>query len=443
MRIIFIFIVCFASNLCVVAQDKMDVVLSGKITDKETGQVLKDVNVYIENNEKYHCLSNRYGKYVISYRIDNKSDITLVFRHAGYDIQKKQVKYALLQQKNNDTLKINIELIFSTTLLKAVEISAEPDTVFYNPEISVADYEFLDNNFILLTYDKRLNKSSKIIYANQQNTILNSYTVPDIAKELSKDYAGNIYVICEKNVYQIEVRNNIISLYPIKKDFFEDRIKPWVDTLNQQAFYSSFVWYYPAFDYYVYNRDDTSFKKIKHIIDKPLMELYRAQYKYVDGRDKLEAYRAQLKTGIDKEIWIAIWSGFPNSIYYKPLYAPMFIQKDTILIFDHYQNKIFRYNQSCEPIDSIDISYHNGIDKKEWKTLLIKDDETQTIYSVFLRGGRYYLKELNTSNGEVIGVYKLTHKYPEKLKIKGNYAYYVYRPFESLQKKFLYKEKIK
>lgn len=443
MRLLFICKILILFSLYVRAQEKIMLTISGKITDAETGQALKDVYIYIENQEKYRTLSNRYGKYELLYTSESPSDITLVFRHAGYDIQKKQIKYYQLIDKNKDTLTINSLMVFSNTILKAAEIKAGPDTVFGSKLINVADFEFYNENFVLLTYEKRLNKNAKILYTDKHNSILSSYTIPDAAKELSKDYAGNIYVICEKNNYHIDIRNDIINLYPLEKDFFEKRIKPWVDTLNENAFYSSFVWYYPAFDYYAYNREDTTFKKIKHIIDKPLMELYRAQYKYVSGRDKLEAYRAELKTGIDKEIWIAIWTGFPNSIYYKQLYAPIFVQKDTLLIFDHYQNKIYRYNQFCEPIDSVDISYHNGTDKKDWKTLLLKDDETQTIYSIFLRGGKYLLKELNTSNGEVIAVYRLTYKYPEKLKIKGNYAYYIYRPFESLQNKFLYREKIK
>jgi hypothetical protein len=49
---------------------------------------------------------------------------------------------------------------------------------------------------------------------------------------------------------------------------------------------------------------------------------------------------------------------------------------------------------------------------------------------------------LNTSTGEIEKVHPLYYKYPEKLKVKNGYAYYIYRPFESLQNKYLYREKL-
>jgi hypothetical protein len=233
-----------------------------------------------------------------------------------------------------------------------------------------------------------------------------------------------------------------LSLTKTERKFFDEQVKPWVDTAKYKAYYSNFVSFYPAFDYFAYSTIDSSATKLKTVIDEPLMELYRAQYKYVEGRDKLEAFRMELATGIDKEIWIAVWTGFPNSLYYKQLYAPMFIRNDTIMIFDHYKNKLFRYDRNNHAIDSLDITYHNSSDKKEWEELLIQDRNKQRIFSVFLRAGIYYLKELNTSTGEIIKVHDLQYKYPEKLKVKDNYAYYIYRPFESLQNKYLYREKL-
>ena len=61
--------------------------------------------------------------------------------------------------------------------------------------------------------------------------------------------------------------------------------------------------------------------------DDFMMELYRAQYKYVSGRDKLWAFRKEQETGIDKEIWIGA-SVFTKDILFRPIYAALFVFND-------------------------------------------------------------------------------------------------------------------
>ena len=52
------------------------------------------------------------------------------------------------------------------------------------------------------------------------------------------------------------------------------------------------------------------------------------------------AYRKEQATGIDKEIWIGA-NSFTHDILYNPVYAPLFIINDTVLVFDQYKNKDF------------------------------------------------------------------------------------------------------
>ena len=60
-------------------------------------------------------------------------------------------------------------------------------------------------------------------------------------------------------------------------------------------------------------------------------------------RTKFWAHDKQLETGIDKEIWVGA-TVFTNSVYYEPLYAPLFkVGEDSIFVFDHYKNLLFKY----------------------------------------------------------------------------------------------------
>jgi hypothetical protein len=70
----------------------------------------------------------------------------------------------------------------------------------------------------------------------------------------------------------------------------------------------------------------------------------------------------------------------------------------------------------------------------------LKDHHTQKIYTTFRKSGITYLREINKKSGAVTTGQKLTYKYVEHIRISNGYMYYVYRPFESAQNRFLYKE---
>lgn len=430
----------FLTTLGFSQQQKL--IIKGHVTETFNDSVMdiKDSKVYIESSPDKYVLTNREGNFelIIDYAPDKVYN--LIVNDIRYEAYKYPIKKREIKKGLKDTLFLEIQLKFYE--LGNVTVTGVQE-VYGSDKVSVSDFEFVgEENFVMLVYEKRLNKGSTVIYTDKNKKILSSYEVLDVAKEFYRDFMGTLFLVCENNVFEISIVDDIISLNKTEKKFFEEQIKPWVDTTNYKAYYSNFVSFYPAFDYFAYSTIDSSITKLTTVIDKPLMELYRAQYKYVDGRDKLEALRMEMATGIDKEIWVAIWTGFPNSLYYDALYAPMFVKNDTILIFDHYKNKMFRFDRNNHVIDSMDINYHVGSDKREWEEMLVQDRNKQRIFSVFLRGGKYYLKELNTSTGEIKKVHQLYYKYPEKLKVKDGYAYYIYRPFESLQNKYLYREKL-
>ena len=91
-------------------------------------------------------------------------------------------------------------------------------------------------------------------------------------------------------------------------------------------------------------------------------------------------------------------------------------------------------------LDSIPITYHLKSKNEKWSQPLIQDEKEKDIFVLFNSGGFYIIKKID--NGKVNKGFKLTNRYVENIKIYDGYVYYVYRPYESIQKKFIYKEKI-
>ena len=90
----------------------------------------------------------------------------------------------------------------TTYTLREVPVSDQKivDTVFGTWKYSVADYEFIEDKMLILTFKKSLEKPTiRLIDANQK--VLSSFELPDEAQKLYKDYMGYINVMCVNNVY--------------------------------------------------------------------------------------------------------------------------------------------------------------------------------------------------------------------------------------------------
>ena len=172
-----------------------------------------------------------------------------------------------------------------------------------------------------------------------------------------------------------------------------------------------------------------------------MMDMYQAEFKYVDVRTKIWAHNLQNETGIDKEDIVGA-SIFTQSIYYDPLYAPMYLKNDTIYVFDFYRDFMYKFVSDQGVLDSVGVYFHHQPKKRGWENHMTQDLINDEIYGVFNRFGFTYIKPINLNTGATDGVFKLYYRYVEKIIVSDNYVYYTYRPFESTQKKFIYREKI-
>lgn len=381
------------------------------------------------------CFTNEKGDFKFNSYSTGKRSAKIIINDLRYVANEKTITLTT----TGGAVQVNIVLLPNE--LPTASVFSGPQVVFKSDVVNVFDFEILDNHLLLLTYEKRKGHNVRLILTNLDNEILSAHSVNDDAKKIEKDYEGKLHLISDNSVYYIALNQSVIELQIESKTDYEKYLQPLVSQNSDKLYFSNYAWHYPGFSYFSYDKKDSTYKTLKYIEDVFMMQLYRAEYKYVDTRTKLEAYRAELRTGIDKEIWAAVWNGFPNSMYYKPLYAPMFSRNDSVMIFDHYANQVYYFDKENNLLDSVAINYHLGKEANDWKKLLLMDDVTKKIYNVFEHNGIYSLVELN-QEGKAIKTITLKHKYPGKIKVHGGAVYFNYRPFESAQNKFLYKQEI-
>ncbi len=394
-----------------------------RITDKEGEKI------YISDNQ---------GK-VFFKSFSNKLKLNIT--HVGYFELDTAIQHnAIPFDTTFFTFSLNVKgYVAAETVIKN---PFEPVQLFGSSRLSVEDFELLqDDKLVLLTYERKLNKGTEILLVDQNEKILSSNDGGGNARELVRDFRGNIHLVTESSVFHLEPREKNLDIFRMEKDYFLKYVAPIIDTVDSKMYFSNYQEIYPSVDFFSFDKLDSVYKKITKVEDEVMMEMYLSEYKWVDVRTKLWAREMEQDLGIDKEIIIGA-SIFTNSIFYKEIYAPLFVKNDTIYVFDFYKELMFSYDMEGEPIDSIAITHHLQPKKTGWKNQLLQDSETGEIFAVFERVGNTTLRHIDLETGELGEGIQLHYRYVDKLALQNNAAFYIYRPYESAQKKFLYKEKL-
>lgn len=438
-RLIISFIILlFLLSVSVDAQQAIRI--NGKVVDELTQKPLKNVSVQILNSN-YGTSTNSKGEFALS--IPRKKHFTMVISLLGYTKRVKELD--VLENQDSVYTVVLLPQQFISTDTVSVFANLKPDTLVGAPNYGVYDFEFYEDKYILLTAEKNLTKA-ELKLADEKGKILTTYFVPKEggeAKEFFKDYLGYTNLICKNLIYRVNLYHDRFLLTPLNHEDVNAFIRPIIDTVNNKLIFSDYWKEYPQFNYYTYNLSDRLKKQLCTVENKELMDAYNFEYYALKPREKLEARRmaADLKT--DKRIVAALMSGFTKSMFYEPLFAPLYLIKDTICVFDHYKDYLYHFDKHGAKIDSFAISYNHPKNWREWKHRMLKDDLENTIYAVYDKNGHKYVKQIHTGNGKEQGKYTLQFHSADKLKIHNGYAYYVYRPFESTQEKFFYRELIK
>lgn len=426
--------ICFLLPLLAGAQQ----LVKGTVLDNQSKKPVANAAVWVPNSA-YSVLTDNNGRFQLA--LPAKTWYRLLVSHTAFQSTSRE-----LRLKDKDTLELVITLDQKLNPLDTVAILAthQPETLVAKPNYSIFDFDFYEDKLLLLTSERSLSRAS-VQLSDYSGKIISSYELPKQAGEARHffhDYEGYSEVVCKDSVFRIEVMNNELMILPIPQRDFNRFIQPVADTLNDHYYFSDRWEKYPMFNYYYLKKQDSLNHVLSTVTNADLMKLYNLEYYYLPSRMQLEARRTAEYYKIDVHVVAAMMSGFTQSMFYEPLYAPLFILKDTICIFNHHNDFLYHYSKQNVLIDSVKISYHHPKNWREWKKKLIVDETENKVYAFFSRDGHHYLKNINYQTGKEMSTYKLKHHSAEKIKIKDGYLYYVYRPFDSTQERFLYREKI-
>ena len=429
--------------------------ISGNISDEITSEPLENVNIKIQNS-RIGTASDDLGFFKIT---TSRLPVILVISHIGYETKHISIKVQPL-------LELNIALKPETKQLEGVTISIKkPEIVYKDDKYSILDYEFLEDGILLLIFKSNLLRS-ELLYTDLEGKELSTLKIlPGKPLSLFKDCLGNVHIFTKTRVFEIFFNNSTIKLYEaIDIEYFKSVMSTCRFQIKDKLYFQEKVFMELISNfYYVNTLNKKKFvlsttgdqDKLDFFNDNPENFMLFGTGKAPDLGD-FKGLPGDFK--IDSIIrYIDVEARFRKMTFLSPAYIPVFRLGDTVCIFNHPGNIIEFYNYSDSLVNETAIDYHKTkklnnletlgyafVKSTKWQEKIYIDEELKKAYTVFQNiSGTKDLKEIDLDTG------KLTHKltipfpYVQKIKIKNNYIYFIYKGWGETHRKKLFRQEIR
>ncbi len=308
-----------------------------------------------------------------------------------------------------------------------------PETVISSPVWMIKDFVFQDENLLLLTWDKNP-KHCVLRRMNLKNEELGFKVIEDEVLGFFQDVFNQVFLETKNDVWYVSSIPGI-HLEKVKEDLFYSLIRPTV-AKSDSTFFSS-TWHPKRPEFQYLKKQAGVLDTLLEIQNKHLYDLYYSEFRFLPFPTQCSIKRRCRETGESKYDLAAQVSGFTESLWWHELYSPLIKMKDSLFLADHYRDTLFVFDELGKKVRTCTIDFHKS---KGYDNEVLYDEYTSTWYARNFRNGVTRLVPLDFFGNVAGEPVVLTYRYVQKIKLHQGKAYYLYRPFESLQNTFIYSE---
>jgi hypothetical protein len=370
----------------------------GKVIDAETKTPLDNVDI-LDENSGAGISTDQNGLFKLS--VIFPAHITV--SHIGYETQTINLQAA------NDSILIILLKRRSTELPVVSIFPGKAENIIKNNELSVMDYEFIDDNILLLAQSTRFHKPSLILLDEKFDTL--TITKLDIHPEfIFHDCMDNLHLVAKDFAFQLNYdRKRIQMLYPVNSDEMIKKLSPCVEKLHDKFYFSEYSKQGLSLLYFFKDSSEKKGNILQVISDRKKQNMVDSEIDFA------------LAPGHKYEEWD---KHFFDSMIVSKVYAPLVKMHDTIYIFNFPERKIEYYSGSGKLLNSVEISFH---EQRHWKKSIMTDETENKCYAVFEKNGIVQLKEIGLKTGTTESVIDFSgFPFASNIKIRNGYVYFLY-----------------
>ena len=422
MRIISLVIILYFAACFTQAQTPH--LIRGIIKDQVSQLPVESANIQLTNTQS-GTSTNGQGIFELSV---SKFPAILSVTHISYF-----GKQIIATQKNSNLLIITLNPRIVN--LEETEITAETYKVFKGPNQEVIDYDFLDTDLLILTYN--FNKYHHELVLTDEH--LDTLTIRDISsfkkpKQIFKDCMGNCHLLTNDSAYQVHLdKQSIYLAYPTDlKNFFNFLGDCLFETPKHLAFEGN-TDKKPKIEYASRNlydlpttkSEDEDWKHLFYFVNKESHKktILDNVYEWKKKRDAFERAIFVVADPVNVMTFGDILR-FEEMTFYKPSFQTVKFLNDTIYYFNHLKSQIDIYSDDLVLLKSVKVEYHN---KLNWTPAIITDVMKDKAYTIFTTGVMNLLSEINLQDGTVHELTKINKLFPQKIKVNNGHLYFLYK----------------
>jgi hypothetical protein len=415
--------------------------IRGVIKNEFTQLPIEGVNIQL-NNTNTGTTSNKQG--VFELRV-NEFPALLTITHISY--LEKQVAISKIQDDP-----IIIWLNKKTIMLSEAEITSGTYEIFKGKGQEIIDYNFLDTNLLILSYNYNNNHHELILTDESFDTI----HIKDIShlkkpKQIFKDCMGNCHLLTGDSAYQVYFHNESIQLiYPTHLPKFLKFLGNCLFETPTHLAFEANTDKRPKLEYAaigIYDFPNTrskneQWKHLFYLMNKKTHEktILDNVYEWEKNHNAFDHAMFVFDPNNPHSMFFGDLLRFEETSIYKPSFQTVKFLNDTIYYFNHMKSQIDIYSYDLIFVDSIKVEYNY---LNNWVPIIITDLIENKAFTIFTTGVMYSLAEINLADGSTKEVTKIKKLFPQKIKINNGHLYFLYKDLtNSMDKRKLFQGKL-
>ena len=379
----------------------------GSITDQATLKALPGVNISFQGL-KQGSITDERGAF--SFFLDT-IPVYMTVSHMGYETKKIWL--------DGTHRKLNIRLMPAVLELKEVEIVARtgPETFYKDETYNVLDYETDSNRIYILVYRFMISASELLCKTTDGKVVASSGQFPFRPDSLFRDCLGNVHVLSRDSSYQVFTDSAGIHLiYPTTMEKFRAVLQNCMASTSSKLFFKRVTNHGFGVDFYRVDRVTSVNERMASVVDEANLSRLR--------RNEDDYWRIISSRIPDDPDEIAEWN-FARDIMYRPRTASLVRIGESICIFNTADMTIEFYSPDGEFTSKVKFDISSAIEGKWCKEILV-DEVRNEVYTAFNRNGEFILFRVNLETGSLKRSTRLTHMFPQNLKVQDGKVFYLY-----------------
>ena len=379
----------------------------GSITDQSTMRPLQGVNITFQGL-KQGSITDKKGEF--SFFLDT-IPVFMVVSHMGYENKKIWL--------DGTSPKLSIRLSPAVLELAEVEIVAKagPEVFYKDASYAVLDYETDSSRVYILIYRTTLAAAELICRRTDGYPIAATGQLPFRPDSLFRDCLGNVHILSHDSSFQVFSDSTGIRLiYPNTMDRFRSVLQNCVASTPSKLYFKKITNDGFGIDFYRIDRETKESERVASVVDEENMKRLRSNeddYGRIRS-DKIPDGRSEFQE----------WN-FARKIMYRPRTASMVRIGGSICIFNTADMTIEFYTPEGDFTSKLKFDLAGAVEGK-WTKEIIVDPVRGKVYTPFSKGGEITLYRVNIETGQLARSAKLTHFFPQNVKVHDGQVFYMY-----------------